>query len=186
MEVGKDFCEIPGGYYGYKPPKLQELYQKLFGTTFDNAHDAMADVKATKKCFFELIRRGAIVPPSHDVERKKQTSFSLQELGDKYGSVSVGHQTMLRADGSEFVAYGLKFGKGNDSCFARFSSRIADDNQKLRDSQFQGLSGVEIGQKVWKQKDDFVVVHKRNSRTGDLMYHKNGEPVFVVYHKSDI
>jgi DNA polymerase III epsilon subunit-like protein len=56
MEVGKDFCKIPGGYYGYKPPKLQELHQKLFGTTFDNAHDAMADVKATKRCFFELKR----------------------------------------------------------------------------------------------------------------------------------
>ncbi len=56
MEAGKEYCEIPGGYYGYKPPKLQELYQKLFGTTFDNAHDAMADVKATKKCFFELKR----------------------------------------------------------------------------------------------------------------------------------
>ena len=56
MAVSKDFCEIPGGYYGFKPPKLQELHQKLFGTTFDNAHDAMADVKATKKCFFELKR----------------------------------------------------------------------------------------------------------------------------------
>lgn len=54
MEAGKDYCKIPGGYYGYKPPKLQELYQKLFGTTFENAHDAMADVKATRKCFFEL------------------------------------------------------------------------------------------------------------------------------------
>ena len=56
MEASKEFCKIPGGYYGYKPPKLQELYQKLFGTTFDNAHDAMADVKATKRCFFELKR----------------------------------------------------------------------------------------------------------------------------------
>ena len=118
--------------------------------------------------------------------QKEQISFSLQELWDKYGSVSVGHQTMLRADGSEFVVYGLKFGKGGKCCYARFSSRIADDDQKLRDPQFQGLSGVEIGQKIWEQKDDFMVVHKRNSRTGNLMYHQNGEPVLVVYHKSDV
>lgn len=52
------YCKIPSANIGYKPPKLQELYKKLFGTSFDNAHDAMADVKATKKCFFELKRLG--------------------------------------------------------------------------------------------------------------------------------
>lgn len=57
MKSATNYCEIPGGYYGYKPPKLQELYHKLFGCNFDDAHDAMADVKATMKCFFELKRR---------------------------------------------------------------------------------------------------------------------------------
>jgi hypothetical protein len=33
---------------------------KLFGTTFSGAHDALADVEATKKCFFELKNRGII------------------------------------------------------------------------------------------------------------------------------
>ena len=46
---------------GYiKWPKLIELYQKLFEKDFENAHDAMADIVATKDCFYELIKRGVI------------------------------------------------------------------------------------------------------------------------------
>ena len=43
-----------------KAPNLAELHAKLFGTDFDGAHDALADVRATAKCFFELKRRGII------------------------------------------------------------------------------------------------------------------------------
>lgn len=38
-----------------KFPTLVELYTKLFGETF-NAHNALDDVKATKRCYEELIR----------------------------------------------------------------------------------------------------------------------------------
>ena len=59
MHAGTDYCKIPG-YYGYKWPKLQELYNKLFCYDFEDAHDAMADITATKKCFFEMRKRGLI------------------------------------------------------------------------------------------------------------------------------
>ena len=59
MQSSIDFCKIPGKY-GYKYPKLQELYKKLFGTEFDNAHDAMNDIEATEKCFWELRKRNLI------------------------------------------------------------------------------------------------------------------------------
>lgn len=59
MQSTVDFCKIPG-YNGYKYPKLQELYYKLFGSNFEDAHDAMADITATKRCFFELLRLGEI------------------------------------------------------------------------------------------------------------------------------
>lgn len=58
-----NYCAIPSGLsYGdkYKWPKLQELHKKLFGYEFEDAHDAMADIKATKKCFFEMKRIGLI------------------------------------------------------------------------------------------------------------------------------
>lgn len=59
MQAGTDFCRIPGKY-GYKWPKLQELYIKLFGHDFDGAHNAMSDIEATQECFWELRRRSQI------------------------------------------------------------------------------------------------------------------------------
>lgn len=59
MQATIQYCNIPGRY-GPKWPKLMELYTKLFGQEFDGAHDAMADIVATKECFFELIRRGVV------------------------------------------------------------------------------------------------------------------------------
>ena len=59
MQATIDFCNIPGKY-GPKWPRLQELYVRLFGREFDGAHDAMADISATKECFFELLRRKVI------------------------------------------------------------------------------------------------------------------------------
>ena len=51
----------PNAYYGgYKWPKLIELHEWLFGCEFDGAHDAMADVDATARCFMELQKRGLI------------------------------------------------------------------------------------------------------------------------------
>jgi len=59
MKATTDFCKIPGPY-GYKWPTLTELHQKLFSTSFDNAHDALGDVSACAKCFFEL-KKGNII-----------------------------------------------------------------------------------------------------------------------------
>lgn len=60
MQSTIEFCNIPGRY-GPKWPKLQELYVRLFGREFEDAHDAMADIAATKECYFELVRRKVIV-----------------------------------------------------------------------------------------------------------------------------
>ena len=38
----------------YKNPRLSEAYQHYFGKDFDNAHDAMADVRACRDVFFKL------------------------------------------------------------------------------------------------------------------------------------
>lgn len=36
-----------------------ELYYKVFGCGMENAHDALADILATKECFFELKNRSS-------------------------------------------------------------------------------------------------------------------------------
>lgn len=59
MQRATDFCRIEGPY-GYKWPKLTELYFRLFGNGFEEKHDAAVDIEATAKCFWELKRRGII------------------------------------------------------------------------------------------------------------------------------
>lgn len=57
------FCNLKGRYSKLDPktgkwskpkwPKLEELYKILFDEEFENAHNAMADVRATHRCFFD-------------------------------------------------------------------------------------------------------------------------------------
>lgn len=55
MQSATNFCRLPGPY-GYKWPTLQELHRKLFNQTFEGAHQALADVRACARCYFELKR----------------------------------------------------------------------------------------------------------------------------------
>ncbi|MFT4601923.1 MAG: DNA polymerase-3 subunit alpha, partial [Arenicella sp.] len=56
-EKTASLCQIPGGRGGkFKLPTLTELHQYLFKVPFSEAHNATADVEATTRCFFELIR----------------------------------------------------------------------------------------------------------------------------------
>ena len=48
-----NFGKNRGGYP--KPPKLQELYKKITGEEFDNAHNALDDTKACAKCYQYMI-----------------------------------------------------------------------------------------------------------------------------------
>lgn len=57
------FCGLKNKANRSKVPKLIELYEKLFEESFDCAHDAMADISATKRCFFELINLDVIEIP---------------------------------------------------------------------------------------------------------------------------
>lgn len=59
MEASTRYCKLPSRY-GYKWPTLTELHGILFATGFDGAHDALNDVNACAKCFFELKERGIL------------------------------------------------------------------------------------------------------------------------------
>ncbi len=58
MKNTTNLCRLPGRFGNYKWPKLQELHEFLFGEKFIGAHDAMFDIKATMKCYYELVKRG--------------------------------------------------------------------------------------------------------------------------------
>lgn len=59
MQSSTNFCRIPGPY-GYKWPKLDELHMKLFGRHFNDAHNSLADIKATFDCFWKMREIGII------------------------------------------------------------------------------------------------------------------------------
>lgn len=62
----------------FKAPNLTETYQHFFGEPFDGAHDAMADIRACRDIFLELIKtghyqigEGAIVETAKMLELRK-------------------------------------------------------------------------------------------------------------------
>lgn len=60
MKSSTDYCKLPGRGFAWKSPKLSELHRFLFSEYFDGAHNALVDVEATGRSFFELVKRGVI------------------------------------------------------------------------------------------------------------------------------
>jgi len=56
MKSSIEFC----GLANRKFPRLEELHRRLFNTDFEGAHDALADVLACYRCFFEMKARQII------------------------------------------------------------------------------------------------------------------------------
>jgi len=75
-ETTAELCQIPGGRGGkFKLPTLTELHEYLFHEPFAEAHNATADVEATTRCFFELLRRGVFSPEELQQEERYIENF---------------------------------------------------------------------------------------------------------------
>ncbi|MCB0444127.1 MAG: DNA polymerase III subunit alpha, partial [Gelidibacter sp.] len=86
-----ELCQLPGGRYGkFKLPTLTELHQFLFNKPFAEAHNATADVEATTRCFFELIRLEEYtkeqleVQPNYFKNFKEANPSEIQLIGLKH------------------------------------------------------------------------------------------------------
>lgn len=69
MKSTVDFCAIPGRGIGFKFPKLNELYKKLFGEYFEGAHSAIYDVEATVRALEKLLQMEVIQVQENTVMR---------------------------------------------------------------------------------------------------------------------
>jgi len=66
-EETAQLCQLPGGRGGkFKLPTLSELYRFLFDESFEEAHNATADVEATTRVFLELLRTGQLHPQAFE------------------------------------------------------------------------------------------------------------------------
>lgn len=74
-----------------KRPKLQELYTFLFGKPFDGAHDAMADIRATKDCFLQLIKSTNLFDQAlniSELKQQKQDQIQNKNKNQTFGLIS--------------------------------------------------------------------------------------------------
>lgn len=90
MLLATKYCKLPSKHENkFKWPNLEELHNKLFDTGFANAHNALADIKATAKCFFELKKLKVIkiqdepFPEIPEPEKEIITSFTRAEVHQK-------------------------------------------------------------------------------------------------------
>ncbi|MDO7137825.1 DNA polymerase III subunit alpha [Algibacter lectus] len=130
-------CEIPGGRYGkFKLPTLSELHEHLFGVGFSEAHNATADVEATTRCFFELVRLGQYTKEQLDVEPEYFQNFN-------------------EANPATIDLIGLKHIN-----LKRESAKIL---ARIKKSESSGLSSEDIKQNVSALADvDFVHLHNHS------------------------
>ena len=132
-----ELCKIPGGRGGkFKLPTLTELHEFLFNEPFEEAHNATADVEATTRCFFELVRRKEFTKEELDVEPEYFHRFSEKNP-------------------REIQLIGLKHLN-----LKKESGEIRDRFKKAQDS---GLSDAEIKENISELAEvDFVHLHNHS------------------------
>ncbi|MEZ2416095.1 DNA polymerase III subunit alpha [Muriicola sp. E247] len=90
-------CQIPGGRGGkFKLPTLTELHEHLFQEPFSEAHNAAADVEATSRCFFELIRKKSFTAQELQAEPDYFSRFT-EVNPDKIQLLGLKHRNLKEA-----------------------------------------------------------------------------------------
>ena len=88
-------CQIAGGRGGkFKLPTLSELYYFLFQERFEDAHNATADVEATTRALFELLRKEFIHPKAFDNQDLQTQDLKAQP---PFKSAGLSHQNLKKA-----------------------------------------------------------------------------------------
>ena len=89
-------CALPGGRGGkFKLPALSELYHFLFEESFEEAHNATADVEATSRAFLELLRRDELHPEGF--ADQFNLTQPLQERTTPFALIGLDHQNLKKA-----------------------------------------------------------------------------------------
>ncbi len=132
-EITASLLKLPGGRGGkFKLPTLTELHQFLFNKPFAEAHNATADVDATARCFFELIRTEIFTKQQLQVEQEYFEDFQLknpreiQLIGLKHINLKEASEKIRQQIGDKIVAPISK-------------KELSDNKQILVDTEFVHL-----------------------------------------------
>jgi DNA polymerase-3 subunit alpha len=124
-------CEIPGGRYGkFKLPTLTELYEELFKESFQEAHNATADVEATSRCFLELIRLGHF--SQEELRRDSSYFVDFTSLNkEPFAPVGLKHLNLKKES--------KKLRKKEQKAISESQKGSALDQEELQKAQFSHL-----------------------------------------------
>ena len=132
-EVTASLLQLPGGRGGkFKLPTLTELHSYLFNKPFAEAHNATADVEATTRCFFELIRTEIFTEKELQVEGdyfdqfKTQNPNTIQLIGLRHINLKEASQKIKQQFGERQANFVSK-------------EEIAENKQVLIDADFVHL-----------------------------------------------
>ena len=132
-EVTATLLQLPGGRGGkFKLPTLTELHSYLFNKPFSEAHNATADVEATTRCFFELIRTEIFTYKELQVEQDYFQEFQ------NYNSAPIqliGLQHINLKEASEKIKQ--QFGEQNVAPVSKVT--LSENKQVLIDTDFVHL-----------------------------------------------
>ena len=132
-EVTATLLQLPGGRGGkFKLPTLTELHSYLFNKPFSEAHNATADVEATTRCFFELIRTEIFTFKELQVEQDYFQEFQ------NYNSAPIqliGLQHINLKEASEKIKQ--QFGELNVAPVSKVT--LSENKQVLIDTDFVHL-----------------------------------------------
>jgi DNA polymerase-3 subunit alpha len=95
-EETAQLCQLPGGRGGkFKLPTLSELYHFLFQESFEEAHNATADVEATSRALLELLRKDVLHPAVF--ENQAVQTLALKEVSTPFDLIGLRHQNLKEA-----------------------------------------------------------------------------------------
>ncbi len=152
-----EYCAIPGGRGGkFKWPTLTELYTKLFGVGFDEAHNAAFDVDATSKVFFEILKRAIIsvkeVLPNDlvqinyiapDLSKLKQHEHDIKAGKIKFGVAAINDNNNQNTE-SKIDLENLKFAHLHNHTQFSVLASTSDIDDLVKKAIANNMSGLAI------------------------------------------
>ncbi|NRF39813.1 DNA polymerase III subunit alpha [Pedobacter sp. LMG 31643] len=131
-ETTAELLRLPGGRGGrFKLPNLTELHQYLFGEPFSEAHNATADVEATTRCFFQLLKIDAFRPEQLQADQSYIRLFKEKNPG-VINRIGLTHINLKSA--SDDIRKRLQKTSGGPS-----KQELASNKQELKNAAFAHL-----------------------------------------------